>query len=334
MKVFAVIRRATWAIILSACVVVSCLYLAFSQAFLAPGSLDRVTRQSHLAQTVRDDILLPKVLASTRSSDYSALLDDKTVTDAFNSAITVDTLQNKLVPAIDAIQGWLDSKQPTVSFSISMSDLTDKFAQQLSEKLNTKIASLPECTTKNPIADAENGVCRSPFITKEALTEKIDQAVKNDSVLKENTTITPESTPAFSSVAHRGTDIPGYLNMFYAVSLVTAGLAGLITLWLLAKHRFAGIVTIGAACVIAAAGLLAVALSLPNAVGKILSDDDLTKSIIFSAVQTLTGIIQNQVLFLGVGGIAAIIIGAGLMQYLSRRRKSHETMHMSSEKRT
>lgn len=322
MNVFAIIRRSIWAVILAACIIVGCLYLAFSQTFLTTAGLSHILQQSRIAETVREEVLLPKVLASTRSSDYSALLDDKTVTDAFNATITTEALNAKLTPAVDALQLWLNSKEPSIKFSITMSDLSNSFAAKLAESINAKVASLPQCTRQNTIADAENGVCRSPFITDKLLGEKINEAVKTDPALQENATLSQETVPLPPS----SNDLPSYLNMFYAFTLVALGIMVLIGIWLLFKHRFAGIITIGTACLLAAGGLFAVSVLSHVAVAR--TDDPIASKIIFASVQSLTSILQQEVLFLGIGGIVMIAIGTGALIILKRRRASSSRMQL------
>lgn len=330
MNVFRIIRLSLWAMILAACATVAIGYLAFSQAFLSKEGLTKIVEQSHLAETARTDILLPRLLATTRSSDYSTLLDDKTVTDAFNEALPKEALNAKLEPAVNALHLWLNSKEPSVAFSIDMTDLSNNFANKLSEKINAKVAALPTCTARNTLADAENAVCRSPFITKETLMNQIDEAIKNDPELKSNSTITPETIALPRSAQTGGGDLPSYLNMFYATSLIAAALAGLIVLWLLFKHRFAGIITIGAASLLAAAALAAGPLAAAPLTAR-LSGDELASKIAFAATHSLASNIQYYAVVLAGAGITAIIIGSLGAFFLARRRKAQAGMHLSSE---
>lgn len=328
MNVFALIRRSIWAVLLAACIVVGCAYLAFSQTFLTSVGLTHILQQSRLAETVREETLLPKVLASSRSSNYSALLDDKTVTEAFNAAITTDALNAKLAPAIDALQLWLNSKEPSIQFTISMNDLSDNFAAKLAESVSAKVAALPQCTRQNTLADVENAICRSPLITDMVLRANINEAIKSDPALKENITISSETIPELAELRSESS-LPSYLNMFYAFTLVATAVMVLISLWLLFKHRFAGIITIGAACILAATTLLIGSAVSHAATAQI--NDPLLSKVIFAATQSLSGILQQYALLLAGGGIIAIIIGVVFLIVLSRRRRSRQTMHMSSE---
>jgi hypothetical protein len=328
MNVFKTIRLGLWSILLVLCVIIGGLYLAVSQTFLSPTSLATIVNQSHLADTVRSTILLPKILASTRNSNYSPLLDDKTVTDAFNTAVTTDTLNKKLTPAVNSLQAWLDSQQPTVSFSIDMSDLSNTFADQLSQSVNAKISLLPLCTLRSTMDDAENGVCRSPYITQAALAQKINDAIKNDPALKDNMTITPDAIKLSSSVKQPGQDLPEYLNMFYAVSIVAAGIAGLVTLWLLFKHRLAGIITVGIAGLLAGILLYITAIIGVQAVGT-LSTDELVQQVARTGSNIFAAALQKEALILMIGGAVMALVTSAIVIIISRRRRPERSAHLS-----
>lgn len=323
MNVFAVIRRAIWAVLLAACVVVGCVYLAFSQTFLTSEGLTRIVAQSKLTETVKEETLLPRVLTSTRSSDYSTLLDDKLVTDTFNSTITTEALNAKLTPAIDALQLWLNSKEPSIQFTISMTDLSDQFAAKLTEGISAKVAALPACTRQNTLADAETGVCRSPLITEDVLRTNINQAITSDPTLRENVTITPENIPELTELRSESS-LPSYLNMFYAFTLVTAGLGALITLWLLLKHRLAGIIAIGSAALLAAVILFAGATVSHAATARV--SDPLASKVTFAATSSFATHLQPLMLSLVIGGIVTIIIATIALLIIKRRRASRETV--------
>lgn len=328
MNVFRLIRRALWSIMMALCIVVACVYLAFSQVFLAPGGLAKIVKQSSLASNVRNDIILPQILSLTKSSQYAGLLDDKTVTDSFNAAVSDDTINNKLTPAIESVSSWLNSKEPDVTFSVSMSDLSSSFADQLSNRVSTKIATLPTCTYRNTQADAENGVCRSPLLTSQAVSKEINDTIKNNPALGQSVAVTPESFPALSSKSANNSNLPSYLNMLYSLSLVSAGLIVLVGIWLLFKHRLGGIVTLGAACIMAAIGLFVVAQTLSHFAAQP-SSDSLMHNFIVVAIQSLRTVLDQQIQWLALGGIIAVVLASALIIILHRRRKSRETMHMS-----
>lgn len=328
MNIFKGIRLGIWSIILAACIVIGGLYLAVSQTFLTTKSLNTIVADSKLSETVRSEVLLPKVLQTTRASDYAILLDDKTVTTAFNEAVSTDVLNKKLEPAVDSLQKWLNSKEPTVDFSISMADLDDNFAKKLSTKVNEKYSSLPSCTLRNTLADAESGVCRSSLVTKEALSQKINDIITLDSSLQENTTITPESIQLSTALQRTGSDLPTYLNMFYAASIIAAGIAVFISLWLLLKHRLSGIIAFGGASVLSSIALFVIAVVGTSQAGAISTDPQVLQ-VARAGSSTFEAALQQQVTILLGVGILLVIVGIVAKILLRRHAKPKQSLHLS-----
>lgn len=329
MNVFKIIRLSLWGGIVVACIIIVGLYLAIHQTFLTGNSMTAIVKDSRVAETVRSDILLPKVLQTTRASDYSTLLDDKTVTDAFNQAVSTDTLNTKLQPAVTSLQKWLNSEEPTIAFSIDMSSLSNDFAKTLSDKVNTKIATLPRCTPQNTIAQAESGVCRSNVITAETLSKRIEEMIKNDKTLASNATITPESVSLSPAIQRSGSDLPSYLNLLYAAAIIAAGIIALVSLWLLLKHRLAGIITLGASAVLGGIGLFIVATLGTHAAGSFSSDSQV-QQIARAATSAFEAAIQRQFTMLLIGGLIALAIGIIASAVLRRRRGPDQSIHLSN----
>jgi len=326
MNVLRFIRRTLWSILLAICIVVGCAYIALSQVFLAPAGLTNIINESALAETVRAQGLLPRVLSATKSSPYAGLLDNKTVTDAFNASITKEAVSTKLTPAIESLSLWLNSKEPSADFSIDMTDLARAFSDQLVSRVGAKIDALPSCTRDNTLADIANGICRSTLISKEVITLSISQAIQSNNEI----TITPETLPLLSSNNRAGDSLPSYLNILYSISLVAAAVIGLVGLWLLFKHRLGGIITLGAACLLAAIALYVISIILTQSTIAP-ADNPLLASIVSSATQSLRVTMEQQAMYLAIGGTVAITIATIILVILNRRRNSHNTMRMSSD---
>lgn len=329
MNIFKGIRLGIWSIILAACVVIGGLYLAVSQTFLTTQSLNRIVAESQLSETVRSDVLLPKILQTTRASDYAALLDDNTVTAAFNEAVSTEVLNKKLEPAVDSLQKWLNSKEPTVDFSISMADVSDSFAEKLANKVNDKYASIPSCTLRSTLADAESGICRSSLVTKEALAQKINDMVKQDASLQSSTTITPDSIQLSGSLQRIGSDLPTYLNMFYAGSIIAAGIAALISLWLLLKHRLSGIIAFGSAGVLSGLVLYIVSVVGTQRAG-LLSSDSQVLQVARAGSNAIEAVLQQQTLLLVGVGALLIVLAIIAKIILKRRASPAQSLHLSN----
>lgn len=329
MNTFKVIRLSIWSILLAVCAGASLLYLAISSTLLTQQGLEKIVKESKLAETVREEVLLPKILQTTKGSDYASLLDEKTVTNAFNQAVPADKLNEKLAPATAAMQRWLDSKEPELVFQIDMSELSDDFAARLSENVDAKLASLPKCTRQNSLADAETGICQSSLVSKEALTNKISELIQTDATLKENLVLTPDSVGLSAATQGSAGDFPTYLNMYYAFAIITAGLVGMIALWLLFKHRLAGIVALGGAGLLVGIGLFISATVISTSAGTFSSDTYL-QLVARTGTTLLESTLQTYALIATGIGFGLVIIGTISLILLSRRHKSHQTMHMSS----
>lgn len=333
MNIFKGIRLGIWCIILTACLSVALLYVAVSQAFLSLASLKTIVETSNLSETVRSEILLPKILQTTRSSNYAALLDDKTVTDAFNKAVSQDTLNKKLEPAIESLEQWLNSKEPTVDFTVDMSDISHSFADSLAAEVAKKYDNLPACTYKNTSRDFETGVCSSWLLSKEKLTEKIKELVKNDSSLQENTTLTPDSVSLLSSIQRVGNDLPTYLNIFYALAIVSAGLAALISLWLLLKHRLLGVITLGISGLLTGVVLFVAAVLGTQQIGSV-SDNQHILQIARAASSTIELVLQKQAMYAAGSGFLFVTLGVVAKLLLARRRNTQPPLRLSESHNT
>ena len=329
MNIFKVVRLSIWSLVLAVGIVVAATYFAVSQTFLSTASLNRILEKSQLADTIRTEILLPKVLQNTRGSDFASLLDDKTVTQALNTTVSTSVLNKKLEPAVDSLQKWLNSQEPTIAFSIDMSDLSTKFADELSGKIDEKVAALPRCNLRNTLAEAEAGICRSSLVTTESLTKKINEVIKSDAALENNTKITPDSIKLSPSIQQKGSDLPTYLNIFYAVAIVAAGVALFITLWLLYKHRLAGIISIGASLVVAGVGLFVISVIGTQMIGTF-STDPQVQQIARAGSNALEATLQQTAIPLLIVGIILILLGTLAKVLVNRRSHPKQSLHLSS----
>ncbi len=328
MNTFAIIRRVIWGLLLSGCIVIGGFYLALSQTILTKDGLRTVVTESKLADTVRDDVLLPRILQATRGSTYASLLDDTTVTKAVETAIPSDRLNKMLDPAVDATWRWLNSQEPEVHFSIPATSLSTSLATTLDKQVAAKVANLPACTLLSAYLDAETGLCQSRRINTEALTEKIQQIIKQDAMLDNQNVLTPESTGIKAALSGSASDLPSYLNMLYALSLVTAVAGGLITLWLLAKHRFAGIITIGGAGILAGISLYIVGIVATTRTGT-LSDNTQLQLVARSAITLLNQTINHYALLVAGAGIIVAAIGSIGLYFWKKHHTDYQSVHLS-----
>ncbi len=208
-----------------------------------------------------------------------------------------------------------------------MSDISNKFADSLASEVSKKYENLPACTYLNTMQDLETGICSSRLLSRENLTEKIKELVKNDSSLQQNATLTPESAPLLSSIQQTGSDLPTYLNIFYALSIVCAGLAACISLWLILKHRLFGIITLGASGVLAGFLLFIAAVLGTQQIGTI-SDSQHILQIARAGSSAIEIVLQKQALLVTGSGLALVFFGSIVKIYLIRRKKSQPSLRL------
>jgi len=325
MKGFVILRRVLWGAILAGSIAIGCLYLSISSVFLTTSGLQKIASDSNLSQAIRNDVLLPDILESTKNSQYASILDTPTVTKAFNNAIPPDVLNNKLTPALEATRDWLDSKQPAITYSINTADLSDKFAGTLARAVSAKILSVPECTVSNTPSQAKDGICRSVEAAQSNITETAKKIIERESSF-ESTVVTQDDIAFTSSLQGSMPYLPDYLNVLYALSIVAAGLILLIGLWLLFKHRLAGIITIGVASIISALLLYFVTALLPN-VAQRFANVVAANDILTASVASLGASLRHTALLLGVGGAITVALASIILVAITRRQKNHDTVH-------
>ncbi|MFZ1360649.1 MAG: hypothetical protein WAS27_01280 [Candidatus Saccharimonadales bacterium] len=294
MNTFAIIRRTAWGILLGSCVAVSVLYLALSQTLLTKSGLQTIVIESHLATSVQQDILLPKVLASTHQATHAHLLSDAKVTEIFTRVVSTERLNRLLEPAIDVSWRWLNSKEPSIEFTIPLTPLSQEFTTELAKHADPRVRTI---------------------MTREV-------------ALGEHVTLTPVSTGVRVLTNSSLSDLPSYLNMLYAVSLVTAAIAILVGVWLLIKHRFAGVITIGAAAIGSAIGLYIISVSIGTRIGT-LSPNPQLQLVARSGLTLFENTLHSYLFMLVGGGILMVALGgAGL--YAWTKRHAHASMTLTN----
>lgn len=322
MNTLRTIRLGLWSLLLAGCLALVGLYATIHQTFLSTQGITRVIQQSHVAETVRENVLLPRVLQITQGSDYAPLLDEPTVTRAFNQTVSTEKLTQKLQPAADAVQKWLNNQEATVSFSIPTADLIDSFASSLSSEVHAKIATLPSCTRANSLFDAQNGLCKSSLVTAEALAAKMKEVIASDNTLAQSTTLTPETIGIARLIQQTGSRIPTYLNVLYAASLIAMAILVLGVLWLTYKYRARGIITISVSGILASLALFATSIVGVQSLAPLSTNSQL-QQIIRAASNVLSATLQNKALLLF--AISLVVLICGIVFLIKQRRTSQKS---------
>lgn len=328
MSIFKITRLSIWALLLAICIVIGSVYLTVQQELLSSDGLKNSTAQSNVPNTVRTDILAPKVYAAVQQSDIASSIDRQSVDRIIEQVASDQVLTQKMSPAFTSLEEWINGNRTTIEFSIETSDLVDSIASKLTDAAVATYASLPACTVRSAQLDVQNGTCRSNLVTEAMFRTSAERNI-TQAIESADTTITQDSIPYFSSITTSGANIPRYLNIFYAVTLVALAVLALGTLWLLIKHRFTGVTVIGAGILIAAFSLLIVTIVSPR-LGNY-APESLPRPLVTSVVQGINKALLQKSAYLAVAGSAAVIIGSAITIILSRRRARRSTMQFSKK---
>lgn len=274
-------------------------------------------------------MLKPRLLEEARNAGYESLVDEATVSGALATSFSDAELRQLFTPATASLAAWLNSKQPDASFSVDARRQFDALTTQLSERLSAKMMALPACGFRNTMADIAQGVCRPPFSTQDELKAEIADTLRAQPLVKEGT-LTSEQLALPDSLIARTRNLPEYLTMLYSAAIFAAGVLLIGALWVLWKHRFAGLIVIGLAGLIAAASLLAVQNNLLAAV------NSLALATGYQAVaRAVAGTIGSELfsLLAPLAGISAVVALVGAVgTYLMQRQHSKGEMHLKRQR--
>lgn len=328
MSIFKITRLAIWSLLLALCIVIGSIYLTVQQEFLSSDGLKKLTAQSNIPSTVRNDVLAPKVYAAVQQSDMASFIDRQSVNRIVEQVASDQVLTQKMSPAFTSLEEWMNGYRTDIDFSIKTSDLVDTIATQLTDAAVATYVTLPTCTIRNTQSAIQDRTCRSVLVSEAMFRSATEQNVAK-AIESTDTTITQDSIPYFSSITTSGANIPHYLNIFYAVTLVALAILALSTLWLLIKHRFTGITVIGIGILIAALALLVVTVVSPRLGNQ--APESLPRPLVTSAIEGLNKELLQKSIYLAVAGSAAVIIGSAITVALSRHRARRSTVQFSKK---
>lgn len=328
MKTFKILRLGIWSLLLATAIVIAGIYVAVQQELLSSTGLKNITAQSDVPATVRSEILVPKVYAAVQQSDVAAYVDRQAVEQIVTNAASDEVLTQKMSPAFTSLEEWINGSRTDIDFSIDIKDIVDAIAKDLTDSATTAYQALPVCTLRNTSSDIQSGTCRPSTITATAFRSAAERDI-NQAIESADTTITQDSVPYFSSITTSGANLPRFLNIFYAVSLVALAIGVLTILWLLIKHRFAGLTTIGIGVLIAAVSLLLITVISPRLSSS--APESLPRPLVTTAVESLNKQLLQQSSYLAIAGIASTVIGVSFTVLLSRRKSQRATMQFSKK---
>lgn len=322
MRIFRAFRLTLWSILLGVCIATGVLYISIDKTTDA-AHLKSIARQANTYSIVRDDLLTPKILVEAKNAGYDSLIDEQMVTQAVAVSFDDAALEQLLDPATQSLANWLGSMQPDASFSIDASAQFARLTSLLADKISAKMVAAPNCTYRNSLDDITNGICKIPLITQEELRTGIVTALDAQPTIKEGI-ITSEQLEIPGTLLSQVRNMPQYLSMLYSAAIFAAGLAILIVLWLLAKHRFRGIATIGIAGLIASAILLGSQLSFIGAINSYVLEPGY-QEIARALAQAISNEMRSTATYIGAASLAITVVGTSGWWFMRRRRVAKQS---------
>ena len=315
-----------WALLLIMCTTFAIVYRSIQTTALDQHTTTELLRDSSVYTTIRNEILAPKVLSSINEQQPgNQLLDLPLIRTVLEQTLPDSELERRLQPAITSLYRWLDSKEPEVTFSLSLADKQTVFYKALEQAVNKKTTSLDSCVNDPyPPEDALLKYrCLPSYLTAKEATQAVMGAARAQNI---------------ASAAHlsaeqfelpRGVDVgkvkqlPTYLNMLWAINwLALAGL-GIIPIFLFISRRAVGSIATGLAFIVA--GLIAL-VSIPSVGAISLTGSNGFAHIGAELVKILSPtIIQSGSLLATISiivGTAFVILG-GAWRKTSKGRKKH-----------
>lgn len=320
MRTFAIIRLALWSVLLGACLVVVLLYFTLANTVLDTKKLSTAAQQSDIYSTIRTDIITPRIVDAVQSTDYGTVADTAMVSSVVNQVFTDAKVETAFKPAVSSLQQWLDSKQSSVDFTLSVDTEMKDFTKALSAKVAAKIATLPACTYLNSYDDAFNGTCKTPDLAPADYEKLITASLQSNPDI-EKATFSANEVNLPATIVSATSNIPDYINMLYAAAILAGGLSIAIALWLLFKKWLAGIISIGAAGLLASIALFvttSIVSTLPN---QYVLPKGYT-SVAKAFIQLITEQMASFATTIGISAAIVILCASGILYLLHRRKKA------------
>jgi cytochrome bd-type quinol oxidase subunit 1 len=160
---------------------------SFHQALGSPGRIENALDQSGIYNTIGATIVNQATSSANSSLDSSG---QQAVQNAISKAIPPEYLKSQTNGALQNIYSWLQGKTNNLSFSIDLSSVKNKLADNMAEEAQQRAASLPACTAQDMASmDASNidplaVTCLPPNVTPAQIGDLARQQVLTSNLYK------------------------------------------------------------------------------------------------------------------------------------------------------
>lgn len=126
--------------------------------------------------------ITPNLLDQAKTITYNGYvipLDDPDVRAVASQAFSAQLFQNQTDMAIDSIYAWLDGKTAVPDFKIDLAQAKVNFANEVSQKIETRLNNLPKCTA--PVTVTSSNVltitCLPPGVVPANVADQVKAAI-------------------------------------------------------------------------------------------------------------------------------------------------------------
>lgn len=332
MKTWHGVRLGLYAVIIAVCVTVVGTYWTMQSTVLQKGSLGRWAKQSNSYASIRDALFTPKITEAVNDAKPNGfgLLPDNDIRAAINHAITPNDVAAKSQPALDAIHAWLDSKADTIEFSIPTADLRSRVITNLTDELSRELQRAPICSFNNSYSDIENGLCQYGAAFSEQIKQVLVDALESNLARHDTNTITASDITIPASIARGTKNLPDILNLLYMAAIFCGGLLALALLWLIVRHRAAGLIALGSGGIIGVIGMLSVVAVITSTLVRSAKLSPFS-AFIGAANRDMTSVTWQHALWIASGSLLLLLLGIAIILLLRKRQRNHQTLHFGSE---
>lgn len=167
--------------------------VGFTRVAGQPGTIKHILSNSGVYKSVVSGLLDQSKQVSNGANNVS--LSDPIVRAAAEKTFGPAYLQQTTETVIDSTYHWLDGKTPVPDFQIDLSSLKTKFAANVAQGLQAKLAALPVCTT--PLDpnnfDAQTATCLPKGIDSNSAAASIQNDIVSGKGFLDHPVITADS---------------------------------------------------------------------------------------------------------------------------------------------
>ncbi|OGL24805.1 hypothetical protein A2884_02455 [Candidatus Saccharibacteria bacterium RIFCSPHIGHO2_01_FULL_48_12] len=298
---------------------------AFVKVATNPVTLKTIIAKSEIYDSVVTG-LLDEAGEITNAGDQVSLGND-IVRQAAQKTFTADFIKQNTEAVIDSLYVWLNGETPLPDFQIDLTQAKANFASHVADGLQTKLASLPACTSSSnssqALDDPLKATCLPPGFDPAAEAATIEQNMLSGTGFLDHPVLTADTfkkdndqTSFFEDIKQ----IPEIYQKLEILPYVTAAIALLLGLGVifLSSSRRTGVRRAGIVLAIAGVLLLITAATSSNWINSALNSPSATNTVLEDKLRIIAAELLKETvsIYWVIGGIytalGALAIGLAI----------------------